>query len=161
MTIGKKILELRTQKKLTQKQLSDICGFSQSALNLWENEKRQPKVEQLYKIAEALEIPIADLLGELYQEKNSDMFDKLFFGNIDPENITSDQLEEFYHTVMKNEVIRESWETEKEKWAIQEITKYLKNLNPSGQDEAVIRVEELTHSPRFKKLFIDEDPPQS
>lgn len=49
MTTGKKIFKLRTERNLTQKQLADLCGFSQSALNLWENEKRKPKVEHLQK----------------------------------------------------------------------------------------------------------------
>ncbi len=64
MTIGKKILELRRQKELTQKQLSDMCGFSQSALNLWENGKRQPKIAQLKKIAEIFDIALYILIDD-------------------------------------------------------------------------------------------------
>ena len=158
MTIGNKIFKLRTERNLTQKQLADMCGFSQSALNFWENGKRQPKIGQLYKIADALDIPVADLLEEYYHEKNSAMFDKFVFGEINPENISEEQLKQFYQTVMKNDVIKKSHENEKEKWAIQEISKYLRKLNPTGQDEAVVRVEELTHSPRFKKFFTNDSP---
>lgn len=66
MTIGNKIFKLRTERNLTQKQLADMCGFSQSALNFWENGKRQPKIGQLYKIADALEIPVEYLFGEIH-----------------------------------------------------------------------------------------------
>ncbi|MBD5517199.1 MAG: helix-turn-helix transcriptional regulator [Lachnospiraceae bacterium] len=68
MTIGKKILELRVQKELTQKQLSDMCGFSQSALNLWENDKRKPKIGSLHKIADVLHVSISDLVGDNYDD---------------------------------------------------------------------------------------------
>lgn len=66
MTIGNKIFKLRTERNLTQKQLADMCGFSQSALNFWENGKRQPKIGQLYKIADALDIPVEYLFGEIH-----------------------------------------------------------------------------------------------
>lgn len=65
MTIGEKIAKFRIDNNLTQKQLADICGFSQSALNFWENGKRQPKIEQLEKIADALNIPSFELMGDL------------------------------------------------------------------------------------------------
>lgn len=64
MTIGEKISKLRTEKKLTQKQLADICGFSQSALNFWENGKRQPKITQLKKIAEIFDIALYILMDD-------------------------------------------------------------------------------------------------
>lgn len=62
MTIGKSILKFRTDKGLTQKEFSDMCGFSQSALNLWENEKRNPKIEQLRKIATVFQCNILDVV---------------------------------------------------------------------------------------------------
>ena len=64
---------------------------------------------------------------------------------------------QFYNTLAANEPIRKAWVMEKEKWALQEISKHLKKLNPAGQDEAVVRIEELTHSPRFKNLFDDDE----
>ena len=66
MTIGKKILDARNQKGFTQKQLADMCGFSQSALNLWENNKRKPKIESVHKIADVLNISISDLVDDNY-----------------------------------------------------------------------------------------------
>lgn len=79
MTIGEKILKLRTDQNLTQKQLANICGFSQSALNFWENGKRQPKIEQLEKIANALDVSVADLMGLTYKENIMDTNDLFKF----------------------------------------------------------------------------------
>lgn len=73
MTIGKKIAKLRTEKNLTQKQLADMCGFSQSALNLWENGKRQPKREQLEKIAKFFDFPLYLLLDDNFELENVEL----------------------------------------------------------------------------------------
>lgn len=73
MTIGKKISKLRTEKKLTQKQLADICGFSQSALNFWENGKRQPKREQIEKIAKFFNFPFYLLLDDNFDLENAEL----------------------------------------------------------------------------------------
>lgn len=62
MSIGKNILKFRTNRGLTQKEFSEICGFSQAALNLWENEKRKPKMEQIKKIATAFQCDASDVI---------------------------------------------------------------------------------------------------
>lgn len=54
MTIGENIYNLRTSKGLTQQKLAEMSGVSQAAINLWENGKRQPRLEQLQRISEAL-----------------------------------------------------------------------------------------------------------
>lgn len=60
MSIGEKIHSLREERKLTQKELADKCGFSQSALTQWENNKRKPKIEAIHKLCSALDCDIAD-----------------------------------------------------------------------------------------------------
>lgn len=63
MAIGKNILKFRTEKGLTQKEFSSMCGFSQAALNLWENEKRKPKMEQIQKIANTFQCNVSDIIN--------------------------------------------------------------------------------------------------
>lgn len=159
MGIGESIKYIRIQKKMTQKELGEkLGGIPQQQIGRWENGKATPKLDTIQKIATALEVPVADLLGAIYNEKNSAALEKFYYGSPDAESITSEQITEFYNAVMTNEPIRQAWVIEKEKSAIQEISKYLKRLNPAGQDEAVVRIEELTHSPRFKNLFVDDEP---
>lgn len=135
MTIGKKILNLRTEKNLTQKRLADMCGFSQSALNLWENEKRQPKIEHLQKISTALEVPIWTLLGMSKQ-------DALLAYGSDYYNKTDYETSEL-SKIIKKDIICET--------QFNNLKNAYNSLNVLGRQEALKRVEELTEIPRYTK----------
>ncbi len=62
MTIGKKIRELRKKAGLTQKELGRLSGTSETTIKQYELGKRQPRMEQLQKVATALNIQVNDLL---------------------------------------------------------------------------------------------------
>ena len=64
MTIGKKIKELRKQKKLTQKRLSKLTGIAEITIRQYEADKYNPKMENLQKIANALSVSIVELIPE-------------------------------------------------------------------------------------------------
>lgn len=88
MSIGKNILKFRTDRGLTQKNFSNMCGFSQAALNLWENEKRKPKMEQIKKIADTFQCDVSDIMEygsniSATKKTETEHKDRL------PENITS------------------------------------------------------------------------
>lgn len=63
MNIGDRIKEHRKKARLTQKQLGELSGTSERTIQQYESHKRQPRIEQLHKIANALSIPIEDLIG--------------------------------------------------------------------------------------------------
>lgn len=63
MEIGEKIKQIRKQRKLTQKQLGEISGTSEITIRQYETNRRAPRIEQLNKIATALNVDISDLLG--------------------------------------------------------------------------------------------------
>lgn len=65
MRIGEKIKALRTEKQMTQNQLATISGISESAIRKYEKGERQPKLEQLTKIANTLGVNVNDLLAEI------------------------------------------------------------------------------------------------
>lgn len=67
MTVGEKIYKLRVYSGLSQKEFSDKVGASQSAINYWENGKRQPRVAQLKKIAKVFDFPLYLLLDDDYE----------------------------------------------------------------------------------------------
>lgn len=53
--------------KLSQKDFANKIGASQSAVNYWENNERQPRTEQSKKIAVAFNIPLYILLDDNYE----------------------------------------------------------------------------------------------
>ena len=63
MDIGDRIKEYRKKARLTQNQLGELSGTSERTIQQYESHKRQPRIEQLHKIANALSIPIEDLIG--------------------------------------------------------------------------------------------------
>lgn len=71
--IGQNIKKARKEKGITQKKLGEILGVSQAAIGQFENEKSNPKIETLEKIASALEIPLALLLSA----ESEDMYDSM------------------------------------------------------------------------------------
>lgn len=52
---------LRERAGLTQAQLAEKMGASQSAVALWETGARMPRSNKLQKLAEVLECTVADL----------------------------------------------------------------------------------------------------
>lgn len=64
MSVGSNIKKYRNLKKMTQKQLSEKTEISISAINKYENGKRQPRTEMLVKIAEALDIDLLTLVAD-------------------------------------------------------------------------------------------------
>lgn len=56
MTIGEKIKKYRTEKNLTQKQLTAMAGFSESAIRNYELGNRTPSEKHISSIAGALGI---------------------------------------------------------------------------------------------------------
>ena len=61
MTLGEKIKLFRNRRSLTQAKLAEKSGFSLNSIQKYEWDKNTPKIENLTKIAEALEIDIDTL----------------------------------------------------------------------------------------------------
>jgi len=57
-----RIKEILTTKDLTQTWLSEQLGKSYNMVNGYVQNRRQPSVELLYKIAKILEVDVKDLL---------------------------------------------------------------------------------------------------
>lgn len=54
MTVGQNIKAIRKEKGITQKKLSELTGISEVTIRQYEAEKYKPKLEQVKKIAKAL-----------------------------------------------------------------------------------------------------------
>lgn len=71
--IGDKIARARKKIKRSQKDLATYCDVSQSVVSDWEKGKKKPKLENIKKIADFLNVSPADLRDiedeVLYTEK--------------------------------------------------------------------------------------------
>ena len=68
VTVGDNIRKFRKQKKMTQKELGNKLGISQSAINQFENNKTAPKLTTIIKVADALDVLPRDLIGNNFNE---------------------------------------------------------------------------------------------
>ena len=60
--IADNLRKFRAQKRVSQDELADMCDISQQYICKIENEKVNPSILVLYKIAKALKITINDLV---------------------------------------------------------------------------------------------------
>ena len=63
MTFGAALRALRTRNDMTQKQLADILGLSESTVGMYERGKREPEFETLEAIADYFNVDMDFLLG--------------------------------------------------------------------------------------------------
>lgn len=64
MHIGEKIKAARIAARMTQADLAKILGVAYQNIGQWESGKRNPKLDTIIKIAEALGVFISDLTGD-------------------------------------------------------------------------------------------------
>ncbi len=64
MSLGTRIMQVRNQKGLTQRQLSERTGIAGSYLSRIENRRLEPRPKTLRKIADALGIPVSELFQD-------------------------------------------------------------------------------------------------
>ena len=62
MTIGERIKQARKKANMSQKELADNVGTTYQNISQYERDLRNPKIETIQKICEALNISITDLL---------------------------------------------------------------------------------------------------
>ena len=64
MTIGERIKQARKARRMSQKELAEKIGTTPQTICRYEADGRRPKADAMLKIAEALNIPVSELLGE-------------------------------------------------------------------------------------------------
>lgn len=143
MTIGKNIQNARKEAGYTQKQLAEKCGVAEITIRQYELDKRQPRLEQLRKIADSLNITTKQLLKDVAG----------FWDSVSPEEAIEGL------TYVGNGFYGKEAPAEMQEKFLKRMTAYqsrfselMTQLNEDGQKEAVKRVEELTHIPKFSKM---------
>lgn len=82
--IGKFILELRKEKKMTQQELADKIGVTDRAISKWENGRGMPDLSLMKPLCDELGISINELIsGEKINKKEyQDRFEENIFNTI-------------------------------------------------------------------------------
>ena len=68
MTIGETIQRLRTKRRLSQEQLSELVGVSRQAVSKWELNAALPDTDKLVPLARALGVSVDELLGNCFED---------------------------------------------------------------------------------------------
>ena len=146
MAIGEKIKTIRKARHVTQKQLGVVAGLAEITIRQYEANKYTPSVENLRKIASALDVSVSEFLepGQTLREYNpsDDTWNALVMdehGNVKQQL----QTQVTHHTFRPN--------TEQ-----QTLLRYFDSLNEKGKKEALKRIEELSQLPKYA---ISKKPP--
>lgn len=65
---GKTLKQIRTERRLSQEKLAELCELDRTYISLLERGLRQPTLSTLFKLLEALEIEPDDFIKRIKHE---------------------------------------------------------------------------------------------
>ncbi len=131
MVVGKRIKEIRKSKGISQKQLAGILEVTETMVSQYERGLKNPKIETLQKIANALQVSIADLREDLALWQKFD-------AEIDTVKLSSES--------NAFEAVQAAFGK-----TVCDILGDLSKLNKTGQEKAADYVFDLTEQPKYRK----------
>ena len=143
-TTGDRIKYFRITKGLTQKELSDLIGVRYQTLQFWESGKRNPKIENVSKIADVLKVDLS-----FFYPATAEQLKQSFLRQIDKEFATGSSNAEpseydvpyyDFDDFTKITLTKPEWE----------VIDRFRKLNEEGQGVAIERVEELAQIPKYQ-----------
>ena len=138
MTFSENLKQIRINKGFSQKEIAERLGVSQPSYAQYENGKRNPKLETVRKIADALGIYISDLVVDWKQYSPTEYAQDIM------NDITQGALNSAEEAVSSGKKVLNDV---KETCIISDFRK----LNKNGQDKAIEQVELLTKIPEYRK----------
>ena len=138
MGIGNRIKAARLDAKLTQKELAERAGVAVITIQQYEGNKRQPRIEQLQRIAAALGVPLLDLAGV----------------SVSPgvnAAAVIDELSSRGYSVDTPQRLAEALEDRLFDESIPELNEAFEKLNEKGRRVAIERVKELAKIPEYQQ----------
>lgn len=160
MTTGESIRAARKRAKMTQADLAKKLNVPYQSIGQWERGTRKPKYETLKRIAEALSIPITNLLktsqgdfafGSIIEYASE--LDHLQFQQLIEELVSIEIDKTKSHIIDKS--LLSQYITSPESSVMRNLKKVMAQLNPEGQQTALERVKELTEIPKYKIGYRD------
>lgn len=135
-TIGDRIYYCRLENHMTQKQLAEKCGMADSAIRKYESGKITPKIGTVTKLAAALEVSVATLMG--YEETA-------------PQPVRPGTEAAPGGVASPEDAGREGQSLIRQNERLDSIAAAFVFLNEEGQEEAAKRVLELTQLPQYQR----------
>lgn len=157
MTTGARIRSARQKAGITQAELAQKLGIPYQSVSQWERDTRNPKIETLQRIADALDTPVEVLLGigdsiGPVGTTGTAFMEELAQGAIDAMNHSHTH---YAHSLgiasFGKFKLVDALPAKSLKSTQVRISAALDKLNEDGQQKAVERVEELTEIPRYRR----------
>ena len=152
MTIGDRIKTARSNAGLTQRALAEKSGIATGTVQQYELGKRQPRIEQLQKIADALEVDINYLVhGKTLQKYEQAMIEELRLAAEANKTGDDSKLKAFIAQNLPHVTVKAGWESVSTDQNRTRMNAAFDQLNPEGQAVAADQVENLTYNPKYQK----------
>ena len=136
MTIGERIQVARKKKGMKQSELAEILGVAVITIGQYERDKREPRLDQLRAIADALNVPLSFLTEEPHKiEIPLDDYTTRLPSDKELERMSSVE-KEYYHLRLLADTLPDELK--------KKLTDSYDKLNKLGKVEAVRRSLELT-----------------
>ncbi len=87
ISFGSKIKRLRTEKHLSQQKLADLVGINQTFISAIERDEKKPRFDVLTKLANALDVPIGELVDK---EERQESFAMMLINQLIDEGFIKD-----------------------------------------------------------------------
>ena len=160
MPTGERIKKIRLEKGITQKQLAELLNTSQQNLAQYESGKRNPKIETLQKIADALDMPLIflvedDLLDAAilpYEDSEGKLIDEKVNEIMTNKEISLEEKTIKIEELMTQLQIIENYHFDNANRAYEYmVNKLFEQLNQTGKDKALEHIKMLTRIPEYRK----------
>lgn len=149
MKIGETIKSQRRQCGLTQKKLSELTGIAEITLRQYEAGKYEPKIDNLAKIAKALDYPLSSFLPPGQKISSYDPEDNMVDTIIKKEDGTLERRIQAGVSMDSNHLTQSE----------QALLHYFNMLNVIGQNEIIRQAERFTRLAEFSTLPNLTEPP--
>lgn len=155
MENSKNIKAARLYRGVTQQQLAELCGLATGTIQQYELNKRNPKIEQVAKIANALnlgysvfsngEVAFYDFIDTTSPDRKAQEFNELQLASVHAAESAKNSMSEAVQEMIQDE--KSNSLTNNERNMIDK----MKRLNDAGQNKAIEQVELLTKIPEYRK----------
>lgn len=154
MTISENIKKYRKNAGITQRELAEKCHCATGTIQQYELGKRQPRLEQLQKISDALEVSLSDLIGNNYNDISEKSF-QLHAVTKEREIALKDNLQKIWKECGFSSLNPPKTEADRDKViemsAKFEMLEHFEKMNLIGKQKAVYQVELISKIPEYQK----------
>lgn len=150
-TIGERIKSARKERGLTQKGLAAQVGVPYQTIQYWENGRRNPKIDNLQKVADALDTDVNWLLRGSVAQQQAEFARHVLHKKSGAAKLS--EVNQVFNTASDQSAEMAAPEPAGSVLSPLEVQllERFRSLNAAGQSVAVERLGELAQLPAYKK----------